>query len=135
MICSVSCFLGILFPVFEAIRFLFLIKIAQIFALVPIIAVMFTFSFSAAFAADPVSGSTATHAEAMAQAEKEIVDSFNKNIAAAKASLAAEYKETVINANCTIAGSVYAATLDEIAKNFADIVKIAAQQVDKAEAA
>ena len=96
---------------------------------------MFTFSFSAAFAADPVSGSTATHAEAMAQAEKEIVDSFNKNIAAAKASLAAEYKETVINANCTIAGSVYAATLDEIAKNFADIVKIAAQQVDKAEAA
>ena len=95
---------------------------------------MFTFSFGSAFAADPVSGSTATHAEAMAQAEKEIVDSFNKNIAAAKASLAAEYKETVINANCTIAGSVYAATLDEIAKNFADIVKIAAQKVDKAQA-
>lgn len=99
-----------------------------------VIAVMFTFSFSSAFAADPVSGSTTTHAEAMAQAEKEIVDSFNKNITTAKASLAAEYKETVINANCTIAGSVYAATLDEIAKNFADIVKIAAQQVDKAHA-
>ena len=41
-----------MFPVFEAIRFLFLIKIAQIFALVPIIAVMFTFSFSSAFAAE-----------------------------------------------------------------------------------
>ena len=75
-----------MFPVFEAIRFLFLIKIAQIFALVPIIAVMFTFSFSSAFAADPISGTTTTHAEAMAQAEKEIVDSFNKNIAAAKGS-------------------------------------------------
>ena len=96
---------------------------------------MFTFSFGSAFAAVEVPGTATTHAEAMAQAEKEIVDSFNKNIAAAKASLAAEYKETVINANCTIAGSVYAATLDEIAKNFADIVKIAAQQVDKAEAA
>ena len=96
---------------------------------------MFTFSFGSAFAAVEVPGTATTHAEAMAQAEKEIVDSFNKNIAAAKASLAAEYKETVINANCTIAGSVYAATLDEIAKNFADIVKIAAQQVDKAQAA
>ena len=37
-------------PVFEAMHFLFLIKAAQIFALVPIIAVMFTFSFSSAFA-------------------------------------------------------------------------------------
>ena len=96
---------------------------------------MFTFSFGSAFAAVEVPGTATTHAEAMAQAEKEIVDSFNKNITTAKASLAAEYRETVINANCTIAGSVYAATLDEIAKNFADIVKIAAQQVDKAQAA
>ena len=95
---------------------------------------MFTFSFGSAFGATEVPGTATTHAEAMAQAEKEIVDSFNKNIAAAKASLAAEYKETVINENCTIAGSVYAATLDEIAKNFADIVKIAAQKVDKEQA-
>ena len=93
---------------------------------------MFTFSFGSAFGATEVPGTATTHAEAMAQAEKEIVDSFNKNITTAKASLAAEYKETVIDANCTIAGSVYAATLDEIAKNFADIVKIAAQKVDKA---
>ena len=42
-----------MFPVFEAMHFLFLIKTAQIFALVPIIAVMFTFSFSSAFAATP----------------------------------------------------------------------------------
>lgn len=95
---------------------------------------MFTFSFGSAFGATEVPGTATTHAEAMAQAEKEIVDSFNKNIAAAKTSLAAEYKETVINKKCTIAGSVYAATLDEIAKNFADIVKIAAQKVDKEQA-
>ena len=60
---------------------------------------MFTFSFGSAFGATEVPGTATTHAEAMAQAEKEIVDSFNKNIAAAKASLAAEYKETVINEN------------------------------------
>ena len=96
-----------------------------------VIAVMFTFSFGSAFAATEVPGTATTHAEAMAQAEKEIVDSFNKNITTAKASLAAEYKENAINANCTIAGSVYAATLDELAKDFADMIKIAAQKVDK----
>ena len=96
---------------------------------------MFTFSFGSAFGANAVVDNKTTHAEAMTQAEKEIVDDFNKSIANAKAALADEYKETEISADCTIAGSVYAATLDEIAKDFANVVSTAAKKVDAANAA
>ena len=97
-----------------------------------VIAVMFTFSFGSAFAATGVPGASMTHAEAMAQAQQDVISAFNAKITAAKGLLSSEYTEDGIHAKCKISGATYAATLDEIAKDFASIASIAAQKVDAA---
>ena len=57
--------------IFTSRQLFFIAKIAQIFALVLIIAVMFTFSFSSAFAAN---GSTYTYDQAIAEVQKVVND-------------------------------------------------------------
>ena len=100
------------------------------------LSVVFTYSFSAvgtAFAADANTETvTTTHAEAMQQAQKGLIDNFNSIAAEAKTKLASSYTEAAIHAICVIEKSAYAATIDAIAADYAKIITIAAQQVEKA---
>ena len=102
-----------------------------------VIAVMFTFSFGSAFAAVGVETPTATtHDEAMAEAVAEVTKEIDTLAAAAKAKLATTYKLTEIYNNkyipVEVEGSVYAATIDQMAEDYKAVLAVAAQKVSKA---
>ncbi len=92
---------------------------------------MFTFSFGSAFAAVPVPGETTatTRNEAIAEAQKDLIEALEKEAKTAIASLADQYKETAVDADCVIDGSVYAETINQIVADYTTAITTAAKIV------
>jgi len=92
---------------------------------------MFTFSFGSAFAAEQVPGeSTATtRNEAIAEAQKDLIEALEAEAKAEIDALADQYKETVIDADCVIDGSVYAETIKQIVADYTAVINTAAKKV------
>ncbi|MBR5229823.1 MAG: hypothetical protein IKW01_03110 [Firmicutes bacterium] len=100
-----------------------------------VVSVLFTFSFGSAFAAEAVTPSvTKTHDEAMVEAKAEALKDITTAATNAKTALSATYKDvywgSARDLTATIAGSVYAATIDEMAANAAKAVEKAFATVD-----
>ncbi len=98
-----------------------------------VVSVLFTFSFSSAFAAEGVKPEqeVTTRSEAIAKAQKEMIEAIEKVGKDAKAELFDEYVERFDDNEyeLTVDGSVYAATIDAMVADYVKAFNEAAKMV------